>query len=127
MADQTPDSAPTHQDGDPLHDEGTGILLASTNTARQRPKHLPHTTSQSYIDWRAQKYTAFQIAVHNMGEELGEFTNTAYMTIKSNGLILNARASSQSKLSQQELGDLQKATHFDKKELQQWYKGAFVT
>ncbi|CZT14345.1 probable regulator of phosphatidylinositol-4-OH kinase protein [Ramularia collo-cygni] len=30
---------------------------------------------------------------------------------------------SQSKLSQQELLDLQKATHFDKKELQQWYKG----
>ncbi|KXT13447.1 hypothetical protein AC579_4249 [Pseudocercospora musae] len=26
-------------------------------------------------------------------------------------------------LSQQELADLQKATHFDKKELQQWYKG----
>nr|OQO30095.1 Calcium-binding protein NCS-1 [Rachicladosporium sp. CCFEE 5018] len=31
--------------------------------------------------------------------------------------------SSQSKLSQQELGELQRATHFDKKELQQWYKG----
>ena len=30
---------------------------------------------------------------------------------------------SQSKLSQQELTELQKATHFDKKELQQWYKG----
>jgi len=29
----------------------------------------------------------------------------------------------QTKLSQQELSDLQKATHFDKKELQQWYKG----
>lgn len=33
---------------------------------------------------------------------------------------------SQSKLSQQELSDLQKATHFDKKELQQWYKGELV-
>ncbi|KAL9053262.1 MAG: hypothetical protein Q9162_004870 [Coniocarpon cinnabarinum] len=30
---------------------------------------------------------------------------------------------SQSKLSQQELQDLQDATQFDKKELQQWYKG----
>ncbi|KAF2862211.1 EF-hand [Piedraia hortae CBS 480.64] len=29
----------------------------------------------------------------------------------------------QSKLSQQELVDLQKSTHFDKKELQHWYKG----
>lgn len=30
---------------------------------------------------------------------------------------------SQSKLTQQELSELQRATHFDKKELQQWYKG----
>lgn len=28
-----------------------------------------------------------------------------------------------SKLSQDELNQLQKDTHFDKKELQQWYKG----
>ena len=33
---------------------------------------------------------------------------------------------SQSKLSQQELAELQKATHFDKKELQQWYKGTIL-
>lgn len=30
----------------------------------------------------------------------------------------------QSKLSPSQLDELQKATHFDKKELQQWYKGA---
>lgn len=30
---------------------------------------------------------------------------------------------SQSKLSPQQLEELQKSTHFDKKELQQWYKG----
>lgn len=30
---------------------------------------------------------------------------------------------SQSKLSQEQLGELQRSTHFDKKELQQWYKG----
>ncbi|EFX03580.1 neuronal calcium sensor 1 [Grosmannia clavigera kw1407] len=30
---------------------------------------------------------------------------------------------SQSKLSQEQLSELQKSTHFDKKELQQWYKG----
>ena len=30
---------------------------------------------------------------------------------------------SQSKLSQDELAQLMKSTHFDKKELQQWYKG----
>ena len=32
----------------------------------------------------------------------------------------------QSKLSQDELNQLQKDTHFDKKELQQWYKGEFT-
>ena len=32
----------------------------------------------------------------------------------------------QSKLSQDELNQLQKDTHFDKKELQQWYKGESV-
>lgn len=31
----------------------------------------------------------------------------------------------QSKLSPSQLDELQKATHFDKKELQQWYKGAW--
>lgn len=31
----------------------------------------------------------------------------------------------QSKLSQEQLAELQKSTHFDKKELQQWYKGAY--
>ena len=32
----------------------------------------------------------------------------------------------QSKLSQDELNQLQKDTHFDKKELQQWYKGKSI-
>ena len=32
----------------------------------------------------------------------------------------------QSKLSQDELNQLQKDTHFDKKELQQWYKGESI-
>ena len=32
----------------------------------------------------------------------------------------------QSKLSPSQLDELQKATHFDKKELQQWYKGVCV-
>ena len=34
--------------------------------------------------------------------------------------------SRQSKLSQDELNQLQKDTHFDKKELQQWYKGVSI-
>ena len=38
-------------------------------------------------------------------------------------LTFAAHLCSQSKLSQDELNQLQKDTHFDKKELQQWYKG----
>ena len=41
-------------------------------------------------------------------------------------LTRNLRCST-SKLSQDELVQLQKETHFDKKELQQWYKGMFAT
>jgi hypothetical protein len=42
------------------------------------------------------------------------------------GAIIFANGSAhgrQSKLSPAQLDELQKATHFDKKELQQWYKG----
>lgn len=37
----------------------------------------------------------------------------------------NTMGKSQSKLSPTQLEDLQRATHFDKKELQQWYKGTY--
>ena len=56
-----------------------------------------------------------------------------YLTIESNvdvysysrrtNRTLLTHLISQSKLSQEELNQLQKDTHFDKKELQQWYKG----
>lgn len=36
------------------------------------------------------------------------------------------RQFSQSKLSQEQLTELQRSTHFDRKELQQWYKGALL-
>ncbi|KAF7558992.1 hypothetical protein G7046_g5183 [Stylonectria norvegica] len=42
---------------------------------------------------------------------------------RNNAVLSPMRASSQSKLSQEQLAELQKSTHFDKKELQQWYKG----
>lgn len=112
------------QDGDPLHDEGNGLVLASTNTARPRPKPVPKHTSSNYEEWRAQNQTALHIAVSNMEQELGNSTEIAHISLENHRLTLHPRHSSQSKLSQQELSDLQKATHFDKKELQQWYKGA---
>ncbi|GME40370.1 putative endosomal integral membrane protein [Neofusicoccum parvum] len=63
---------------------------------------IPRTCEhQSYA---ANCSVALAVAVHEMSREI------------------SAR-SCLSKLTQQELSDLQKATHFDKKELQQWYKG----
>lgn len=38
-------------------------------------------------------------------------------------MVSELKAYRQSKLSPSQLDELQKATHFDKKELQQWYKG----
>lgn len=54
-------------------------------------------------------------------DALSSSSPVEYITLQNEKLIVQYH--SQSKLSQQELADLQKATHFDKKELQQWYKG----
>lgn len=61
-------------------------------------------------------------AARELEEDLGLRCSIERLEIQTQQLIV--RYNSQSKLSQQELADLQKATHFDKKELQQWYKGA---
>lgn len=92
-----------------------------SNHARQRPKHIPRPDSASYPDFKASQLAALRAAVHHLWEELGTRSGVSHLTFSKHSLILLPR--SQSKLSQQELSDLQKATHFDKKELQQWYKG----
>ncbi|KAI4239253.1 MAG: hypothetical protein LQ349_000508 [Xanthoria aureola] len=48
----------------------------------------------------------------------GPLTEYVVMRPKSENIEI-----SESKLSQDELAQLMKSTHFDKKELQQWYKG----
>ena len=65
-----------------------------------------------------------KIGVHGLQEEVAKSTGVGRMQVLKEKLTVHFR--SQSKLSQQELSDLQKATHFDKKELQQWYKGELV-
>ena len=57
-------------------------------------------------------------SVHSI--DAGDVSSEEDSMMDSSDRIENLR---QSKLTQQELSDLQKATHFDKKELQQWYKG----
>ena len=61
------------------------------------------------------------MGVKSMEYELAFSSSVDHVVLEVDRLILQFH--SQSKLSQQELADLQKATHFDKKELQQWYKG----
>ena len=91
--------------------------------ARPRPYHIPRVVSQSYAQFKGKQACALRIGVKDFGNEIERSTGTSQLEITKEKLTLYRH--SQSKLSQQELQDLQKATHFDKKELQQWYKGTF--
>jgi hypothetical protein len=92
------------------------------NHARPRPVRIPRVVSQSYPTFKGKQECALRIGIHEIfDQEISKSTGISHVEITSNGLTIFRH--SQSKLSQQELIDLQKATHFDKKELQQWYKG----
>lgn len=97
------------------------MLVGSVNRARRRPSHVPRPTSSSYLDFKAKQDCALKIGIHELQEEMAKMTGVQNIEVLKEKLTVNVH--SQSKLSQQELSDLQKATHFDKKELQQWYKG----
>ena len=89
--------------------------------ARPRPFRIPRHVSQSYPAFKAKQECALKISINELEQEMGKSTGIARLELTDNKLMIHHH--SQSKLSQQELADLQKATHFDKKELQQWYKG----
>ncbi len=92
------------------------------NHARRRPFRIPRPVSQSYPTFKGKQLCALRIAIHDsFDQEFTKASGIVHVEVTSKGLTLHRN--SQSKLSQQELVDLQKATHFDKKELQQWYKG----
>jgi hypothetical protein len=95
---------------------------APLNFARLHHAPLPHHDDPGYIQYKAARDAALAHAVRAFKRELGARCAVQHVQVESEKLIV--RHYSQSKLSQQELADLQKATHFDKKELQQWYKGA---
>ena len=82
---------------------------------------MPHYTDQGYAYYRSLQHVTFASAVIEFWKELALRSAVHHPILEYEKLIV--RYYSQSKLSQQELADLQKATHFDKKELQQWYKG----
>lgn len=95
-------------------------ITGPVNYARPRPFHIPRHASQSFPDFKAKQECALRLAIRHLERTITRHTGIAHLTMTNHTLTLHP---SQSKLSQQELSDLQKATHFDKKELQQWYKG----
>jgi hypothetical protein len=68
----------------------------------------------------------FRAAVHGLSPRPGTSQDTGHFIARPGTpdslLTPNDR---QSKLSAEQLSELQRSTHFDKKELQQWYKGKF--
>lgn len=91
--------------------------------ARPRPYHIPRHVSHSYPKFKQKQECALKIGIKDFEEKMGKSIAVSHLEVSKDKLTVH-RNYSQSKLSQQELADLQKATHFDKKELQQWYKGA---
>nr|POE77868.1 calcium-binding protein ncs-1 [Quercus suber] len=89
------------------------------NGNRRAPLRYPRSKEDSCPAFRIKQQCALRIAVREFERHMTRSTGILYYQMFGYSLIIQ---SSQSKLSQQELADLQKATHFDKKELQQWYK-----
>jgi neuronal calcium sensor 1 len=83
--------------------------------------HIPLLDENGYDEYKTHRDTAFKMSIKQFELEMTLFCPINRLLLEHERLTVQPR--SQSKLSQQELADLQKATHFDKKELQQWYKG----
>ena len=96
-------------------------LTGALNYARPRPFHIPRRASQNFTAFREKQEVALRIGLAELERQVTKSTGIARFEMTKHKLTVHLH--SQSKLSQQELQDLQKATHFDKKELQQWYKG----
>lgn len=95
------------------------------HAARPRPCHIPRCESQSYPSFKAKQECALLISLKEFARKVARSTGIDHTETSTETLTVHY-PDSQSKLSQQELLDLQKATHFDKKELQQWYKGWYI-
>lgn len=111
-------------DDDPTQHERKASLPAEIKHARPRPFRIPRVVSQSYPAFHSKQVAALRIGITDLGQKIRESTGILQFKLDSEKVVLTKHGvDSQSKLTQQELSDLQKATHFDKKELQQWYKG----
>lgn len=95
------------------------------NYARHRPTHIPRVVSRSYPAFREKQELALRLAIREIFDKEMQKSGIDHIENAGDKLTMH-KCNSQSKLSQQELQDLQKSTHFDKKELQQWYKGMYL-
>ena len=101
---------------------GRPAFSGAINFARPRNVIPPRPVSARYPSYKEKQALAMERGGQTEWRDpICASTGVAEVMIAEPGLTIYRR--SQSKLSQQELIDLQKATHFDKKELQQWYKG----
>jgi len=98
-------------------------LAPILNHARSRPRHIPRHDSGSYAEYKTCLKVVLRAALHHAEKKLLATSGLASIIVKSDSLTINHCQNSQSKLSQQDLEDLQRSTKFDKKEIQQWYKG----
>lgn len=105
----------------------TPSINGAINYARPRPFRIPRTLSLSFPAFRDKQECALKIGIHQLFDvKMQQGAGISHVEIQTHSLIIHPHPRSQSKLSQQELIDLQRATHFDKKELQQWYKGILL-
>ncbi|KAF2213510.1 hypothetical protein CERZMDRAFT_39349 [Cercospora zeae-maydis SCOH1-5] len=117
-----PPSAHGIAEQEPPQSQERSSSIATSHHARPRPYHIPRHVSQTYPQFKAKQECALRIGIKDLEHQIAKSTGVSHLEMEPDKLTLH-RKTSQSKLSQQELVDLQKATHFDKKELQQWYKG----
>jgi hypothetical protein len=76
--------------------------------------------------WQKMFRIKSRLSLNRFLTKLSPFTHL-YNIISATDHIGLTRKFRQSKLSQEQLTELQRSTHFDKKELQQWYKGVSYT
>jgi neuronal calcium sensor 1 len=92
------------------------------NFGRHHPEpHPTHINDPGYQQWKQKQAQALRIGINGLEQQRRKHCLFDHIVFEASKLTFCP--SSQSKLSAADLADLQKATKFDKKELQQWYKG----
>jgi len=95
--------------------------------ARPRRDSVPRHEELGYGQYKQHRDVALCVAANQRAHDLLSrciLDGVAIEQFVVESSALTVVLNRQSKLSREELEQLQKATHFDKKELQQWYKGA---